>query len=98
MLPITTIVLLVGIILGQRFRVMILVPLTLLSVLIALSASLAHRNGTWAAAESSVAAIVALQIGYLGGVGIRHFALLQRANRLSRSQVSSAVAQRPYTS
>lgn len=98
MLPVTTIIVLVGIILGQRFRVMILVPLSLLTVLIPLSVSWTYRQGAWTTAEAGVVAIVALQIGYLGGVGIRQFALVLRARRVSRSHVSSAVAQRSYTS
>lgn len=98
MLLVTTIILLVGVILGQRFRVLILVPLSPLIVLIALIVSWTYQQGEWAAAEAAMAAVVALQIGYLGGLAIRHFALLLRASRLTRSQVRSAVAHRSYTS
>lgn len=97
MLPLATLVLLGGIILGQRFRVLILVPLSLLTVLIALIVGWTYQQGVWTAAEGGAAAIVALQVGYLGGLRIRHFALLLRASRRSRSHVSSAVAQRSYS-
>lgn len=96
MVPIATISLLAGMVLGQRFRVLILLPLFLLTLLIAVAASWAHPQGHWTAVECGVAVIVCLQIGYLGGVGIRHFTLLVRATRMSRGHVSGALPERPY--
>jgi hypothetical protein len=73
---------LTGMVLGQRFEVLILVPATLLAFLLVLGFGFALAEAASILLLASLAAIVSLQVGYLFGVGIRHLLLIARANRL----------------
>jgi hypothetical protein len=74
---------LVGAVLGLRFRVLVLVPAIGCAILASsfFSHDLAHG------ALASLFAVVGLQIGYLGGIVTRHVMVLARASRMrTRSQ------------
>lgn len=73
--------LLAGTALGQWFRVLILGPIILLTLLLALGVGIAHGEDAWAITKAAAAAIVGLQVGYLFGIGLRHLTVLARANR-----------------
>ena len=88
--------LLIGMVLGQRFRVLTLVPAGLLILLFATAAGAALSETSWQIGLKAVIAIVCIQLGYLFGLGIRHLLLISRARRLrAASSEGSMPARRP---
>jgi hypothetical protein len=57
--------LIVGAVLGMAFRVLVLIPATLILIVIAL------LSATWSTAEVVLVAWVGVQVGYLGGAAAR---------------------------
>ena len=74
--------LLIGLVLAQRFKVLSLIPVILLTLLFALIAELSGANAAWSSALTAAAAIAGLQLGYFLGIGLRQLMLIARANRL----------------
>ena len=88
--------LLVGMLLGQRFKVLVLVPAIAVSLVLVLGSGIARSQSPETLGLSAIAAIVALQIGYLFGLGIRHLLVVVRAGRLrAASFANSGPARRP---
>ena len=88
--------LLAGMVLGQRFKVLTLVPAGLLILLFAISAGAALGETSWQIGLNAVIAIVCIQLGYLFGLGIRHFLLISRARRLRAASLEDSIpARRP---
>jgi len=75
--------LLIGTILGQRFKVVVLAPAALLILLLAIDAAIVGTNPAWSVGARAAMALVGLQLGYLLGSGIRYLKVLARANRLA---------------
>jgi hypothetical protein len=86
--------LLAGLLLGQRFRVLVLVPAMTLALLAAVGSGVARADGLWWTALMAVAAGAALQIGYLTGLVIRNIPVIGRAGRTATSPSGSAPARR----
>jgi hypothetical protein len=84
--------LLAGLVLGQWFRVMVLVPAVALALLVGIG--MAHADGTWWTALMAAAAAAAVQIGYLIGLVIRHIPVIRHADRTAPSLSGSASARR----
>jgi hypothetical protein len=96
MLSTAIISVLLGMVLGQRFKVLILAPAILLTLLGALGASIVRPETVWFIGKAAAEAIVGMQIGYLLGLGIRHLTLLARAARLrGASPANSFVPRHP---
>lgn len=70
---------LAGILLGQRFKVMVLLPASGI-VLLAIAAQHAHL-GRWQTLLVAAAALSCLQIGYLTSHGLRRLAIAARLRR-----------------
>jgi hypothetical protein len=70
-LPIAVII--VGALLGQRFKVFVLVPASAIGLAAAFCIGMAHGNSFRSILLGMVLAISALQMGYLGGVAMRFF-------------------------
>src|SRR4029077_12075601 len=73
---------LVGLALAQRFKVLVLIPAILLTLVFAVVAGLSGAAAGWASALTAVGAITGVQIGYLIGIAIRQLILSARAHRL----------------
>lgn len=86
--------LLIGITLGQRFKVLILIPLFLLTLLFAFCIGITHSQSAWVVAKVAALIIIDAQIGYIFGIGIRHLTVLARANRSRMASVSSTLPRR----
>jgi hypothetical protein len=84
MIFIALIGLLVGVVLGQRFKVLVLVPGIGLALVFAIAVGVADADGGWTIVLMAMTAITSLQIGYLAGIGIRHFRTTARANYPAR--------------
>jgi len=88
-------VLLVGIALGQRFNVLVLVPAVLTTLGVAVGLGIAFSQAPGTIILFTLAAIACLQIGYLLGLGIRQL-IEARASRLrSASFAESSHARHP---
>src|ERR1700674_5438108 len=87
---------LAGMVLGQRFKVLILLPAVGVAVIAATGAGIARGDQFWSIVLLAIAVTVALQMGYLIGTGIRSLLAAGRASRRYRgSIVAPAVARRP---
>ncbi len=86
--------LLVGMLLAQRFKVLVLVPVILLTLVFAIGAGIARADGVWAVGSTAAVTIVGLQIGYLLGIGIRHLIVLARASCLRTASLGSSLPTR----
>jgi len=76
---------LVGLALAQRFKVLVLIPVILLTLIFAVVAGLSGAAAGWASALTAVIVITDLQIGYLIGIAVRQVMLSARAHRLRGS-------------
>ncbi|MDA9409949.1 MULTISPECIES: hypothetical protein [unclassified Bradyrhizobium] len=73
---------LAGAVLGQRFRVLMLLPVTFFLVLTVLPVGLMTSLGFLAGLKAAVFAAIALQAGYLFGSGARFALAASRAARV----------------
>jgi hypothetical protein len=74
--------LLAGMVLGQRFKVMILVPLSAAALVATVVARASAGDGLWHVLLNAAIVVTSLQIGYLIGVGARYALIVSRAGRL----------------
>jgi hypothetical protein len=63
--------LLVGAVLGQRYKVFILLPAMSLALICTITAGIVRAQDAWSIAMVAVCITTAMQIGYLIGTGIR---------------------------
>ena len=84
---------LIGAVLGLRFKVLILVPATIIGSAAALAVGMAYGKNVWSILLDMVLVIAALEMGYLGGTVIRFVIAGTRVRKHSSGTV--AVAQRP---
>ena len=87
-MTISIICLLAGLVLGQRFKVLVLVPATALMLALTVVAGLAGGYSIPLLVFAAVAAAVSLQIGYLLGLGIHQVLIGVRANRTHPNAVA----------
>jgi hypothetical protein len=88
--------LLAGMVLGQRFKVLILIPAIAASLIVAVAAGIARADDIWSIVMMAVLAATSLQIGYLGGTAIRVMIVATRASRRRHASLqASATVQRP---
>jgi hypothetical protein len=80
---------LAGMVLGQRFKVLILVPACALIAVVALVDGFVRTEAFWQMALMATMGLVSLQTGYFIGVGVRHILAGERPHadptRLSTS-------------
>ena len=82
--------LLVGAILAQRAKVLVLVPVITVTFLIAIGTAMTRDYAVWTTAMTATVVIVGLQIGYLLGIAVRFVRVLARANRMRSSSPTIA--------
>jgi hypothetical protein len=61
----------VGIVLGLRYKVLILVPAFLLAMVFTIIVGIARADSFWSIVLTTVAVVTAVQLGYLAGIVIR---------------------------
>ena len=95
MVPLIATIMLIGAMLGLRFKIYVLVPATSLSVLAIFSAGIAHSDGYWSILLTATFAMAALQIGYLAGSAVIGFvvarsklSLWRKVSRTRHSPIS----------
>jgi hypothetical protein len=74
-MAVTALFLLMGGVLGFRFKVFILIPAIILTVIAAGSIEIAQRQDAWSSALTTLAAAIAVQMGY----GIAAFVMATHA-------------------
>lgn len=72
MMLLTLLTLLIGMLLGQRFTVLVLLPATLLTLIIGVGLGIADSERPGHIGLTILAAIACLQVSYLLGAGIRY--------------------------
>src|SRR6266566_1425841 len=82
--------LLAGMMLGQRFKALVLAPALVLVLMAAVGYGVGQGYTAWQSLPMTAAAIVSLQIGYLAGIGIRSLI----AARAARTRAHRAVPAR----
>ena len=73
--------LLVGILVAQRFRVFILLPIIGLALILTIGGGIVWKLDGWSIFWLAVTAVVALQVGYHCAAGIRYLVAARRARR-----------------
>ena len=94
MMPLVLISLLVGMVIAQRFKVLILFPAILLALVITIASGIALAKSSWMVATAAFVATVAVQIGYLLGAGIHHLMVVTRASRIRSGSMPSTLPPR----
>jgi hypothetical protein len=83
---------LIGALLGQRFKVLILIPAMAIASAAVFALGVAHNNNLWSVLLVAALTVTALQLGYLGGTAIRFAIAGARIDRHSPGTI--AVVQR----
>jgi hypothetical protein len=89
--------LLIGLVLGQRFKILVLVPTIVLVVALTLTIGIARADAFWPIVLKTVIAITSLQLGYFLGNCLRGWVLQARASRSRASSVVTADAAAPIS-
>jgi hypothetical protein len=84
-------VLLCGMVLGQRFKMLILAPASLITLLLAVGAGVARAETGWMIAVTAAGLIASLQCGYLLGLAIHQLSVLARARRMQAAPPASSL-------
>jgi hypothetical protein len=84
---VTALFLVIGGVLGFRYKVLILIPAIILTAIGTYSIEIAQRQDVWSSTLTTIAAVIAIQIGYLGGnaVGVVVDAVTTTQKALDRS-------------
>jgi hypothetical protein len=83
---------LVGAILGLRFNIVILIPVTCAALTIAAVEGTAGGESFWYIASTVVLVVTALQLGYLGGSAIVSIIGSRRASNRSSESISTGLS------
>ena len=86
--------LLIGMVLAQRFKVLILFPAFALAFILAVATVIGRSDAAWTAGVIATVLISGLQIGYLFGIGVRHVNLVARASRLRATMPGNSLTPR----
>jgi hypothetical protein len=93
MMTLTIVSILFGLVLGTRFKVLVLFPAIFISAVLIVGAGIEHGNGGWAILLDFVLSATGLQLGFLGGTATRAFIAAARAPR-PRGREGHAAASR----
>ena len=85
MSTVAMITLITGVLLGMRFRFLVLVPATVFAAAVILVIGLAHSDDAGSMMVAMLIAAICLQAGYLGGLFARFAAVVMRAARIRKA-------------
>ena len=72
-----------GAVLGQRFKVLVLMPAMAIVLMFAVGAGVTQAQTVWWIVLMAAAATTCLQFGYFFGIGIRHFLVAAQSRESS---------------
>jgi hypothetical protein len=84
--------LLIGTVLAGRFKVLILAPAFMLTLVLAIGTWLVRADAAWSIGMTALVVIVGLQVGYLLGIGVRYATVLARASRSRSGSLTNSVS------
>ena len=93
MILLSIVSLLAGLALAQHFKVMVLVPASVIVLVLAVGTGATQAHTVWSVILMTAAAATSIQIGYFIGIGIRHFvatAVSGRPSSLAATAPTSA--------
>jgi hypothetical protein len=82
----------VGIVLGLRYKILILVPALMFAMIFAITVGVASADSFWSIVLTTVAVVIAVQLGYLAGIAIRAVIAAIRPPRKDNGNSNSEVA------
>ena len=85
MLALATTMALTGVLLGFRFKIFVLAPAALLTVLATIFSAIAHADGVLLTIAAIAVALLTLQLGFLCGSCLRHVLVARTAEPDTRS-------------
>lgn len=97
MITISMISFLAGVALGQRFKVMVLMPAISIALILAVGSGVTHAQTAWSIVLTAALAALCLQIGYLIGIFVHHVhvaALSRRSSSLNSPKPTARHAAR----
>lgn len=94
MLMLSLICLLAGAVLGQKFKVLVLIPAMMLAFVAAVGFNQANTFREMIGAV--LAAMTSVQIGYFAGVGIHYVMAAGRASRMHASTLATSTSPEPF--
>jgi hypothetical protein len=94
MMTLMQICLLLGAVLGQRFKVLVLVPGMAVVLPLVAAVGIVRADSHGKIALALVVAAVSLQLGYLAGVALRHLMVLFRAPQINAASPSPRTSAR----
>ena len=86
---------LVGALLGQRFKVMVLIPAVAAVLTLAVGIGVTHAHTGWSIVLMAAAAATSMQIGYLIGISIHHVLATPLSSRSSPLTSPTTSARHP---
>jgi hypothetical protein len=98
MMTLILVYLLLGAALGQRFKVLVLIPCMGLVLPFVAAAGVVRAEPFEQIIFAAIAAASSLQVGYLAGIGLRHLMITSRVAQLNAAHSPKASARRalPY--
>jgi hypothetical protein len=87
--------LLVGMLLGQRFKVLVLAPAIALIIALSIVFGVARADALWSVAAMAMVATANLQMGYLAGIALRAFLVGICPNPVDATLMTPAPTRRP---
>jgi len=94
MMTLAMVSLLVGMVLGQRFTVLVLMPTSLIALAFAIGAGVARADTAWWILLTAATAAASLQMGYFIGIAIRHGLVAARASRSPATSLTGSAPTR----
>src|SRR5215467_4248629 len=80
----------VGIVLGLRYKILILVPAVLFAMILAIAVGVGRADSFWSIVLTTIALVIAVQLGYLAGLVI-HAAIVIRPPRKDGGKSDSEI-------
>ena len=62
---------LIGMVLGQDFKVLVLAPLFVLALVLTIGVGVAHADTVWSIVLTAATVAIGMQLGYFFGLGLR---------------------------
>jgi hypothetical protein len=94
MMTLMLICLLLGAVLGQRFRVLVMIPGMAVVLPLIAAAGVMRADPYGQIAIALMVAAVSLQLGYLAGIALRHLLVLLRASQINASSRAARTSAR----
>lgn len=82
----------VGVVLGLRYKILILVPAVLFAMILAIVVGVGRADSFWSIVLATVALVIALQVGYLAGIAIHAAIAAMRPPRKDGGKSDSEIA------